>query len=61
VQYLDDTLVVLRAEAWQLMVLKGLLRNYADITRLKVNYSKSFLVPINISEEKALHLARTEG
>jgi hypothetical protein len=61
VQYADDTLIVLPADAWQLMVVKGLLRSFSDSTGLKVNYSKSFLVHINISDDRALHLARTMG
>jgi hypothetical protein len=61
VQYADDTLIVLPTDAWQLMVVKGLLRSFSDSTGLKVNYSKSFLVPINILDDRALHLARTMG
>jgi hypothetical protein len=44
----------------QLLVLKALLNTFADSTSLKVNYSKSIL-PINITEDKLQHLARTFG
>lgn len=52
VQYADDTLLIMPADARQLICLKGLLRSFADSTGLKVNYKKSQLVPINVSEEK---------
>lgn len=51
-QYADDTLVFIPSDAWQLFCLKGLLRSFADSTDLKVNLSKSFIVPINVSKEK---------
>jgi hypothetical protein len=57
VQYADDTLVILPADAVQLWTLKGLLRSFADSMGLKVSYNKSFLVPINVENEKATHLA----
>lgn len=49
-QYADDTLVIMEADARQLFCLKGLLNTYAEST--KVNYNKSFLVPINVQEDK---------
>lgn len=61
VQYADDTLLFLPGDARQLVVLKNLLRSFVDYIGLHVNYDKSFLVPINMDEEKALHLARTLG
>jgi hypothetical protein len=39
-------------QALQLFTLKGLLRSFADSTELKVNYSKSFLVPINMNSDR---------
>jgi hypothetical protein len=54
-------LIILPAEAFQLFTLKGLLRSFADSTSLKVNFSKSFLVPTNIDDEKARHLTNTMG
>jgi hypothetical protein len=43
----------------QLFALKALLSTYADSTGLKVNYAKSHIVPINVSQEKLNHLAAT--
>jgi hypothetical protein len=43
----------------QLFTLKGILNTFADSTGLKVNYDKSILYPINISQEKSKHLTAT--
>jgi hypothetical protein len=61
IQYANDTLIILPTEAPQLFLLKVLLRSFTNSTRLWVNSSKFFLVPINISNEKAQHLASTVG
>jgi hypothetical protein len=61
IQYADDTLIVMPAYDFQLLTLKCILRSFADSTDIKVNYSKSFLVPINIEGERALHLTNTIG
>jgi hypothetical protein len=37
------------------------LHNFSESTRLKVNYSKSMMLPINITEERLDLLARTFG
>jgi hypothetical protein len=42
-----------------MMVLKALLNTFADSTDLRVNYSKSSMYPINISEDKLHHMAST--
>lgn len=57
IQYAVDTLLVMEACPTQLLHLKGLLNTFAASTGLKVNYSKSVMVPINISEETLQHLA----
>jgi hypothetical protein len=49
VQYADDTLLIMQANARQLFFLKALLRSFSDSTGLKVNYSKSQILPINVS------------
>ena len=59
VQYANDTLVILRADAKQLHCLKALLNTFADATGLKVNYNKSSMIPINVSEEKMEILINT--
>lgn len=61
IQYADDTLLFMQADARQLFTLKCLLRSFADSTGLQINFAKSSLVPINVSEEKASHFARTFG
>ena len=58
-QYVDDTLLIVPADARILFNLKGLLRYFSDSTGLHVNFQKSFLVPINIDSQRAEHLART--
>jgi hypothetical protein len=47
--------------AYQLFFLKAMLNSFAESTGLKVNYSKSFMVPINISTERFDILANTFG
>jgi len=51
----------LLASGTTLFNLKGLLRSFSDSSGLHVNFSKSFLVPDNVSEEKSSHLAQTFG
>jgi hypothetical protein len=43
----------------QLIALKALLNTFADSTRLKVNYVKSSMIPVNVSQGKLNHLAST--
>lgn len=59
IQYADGTLIIMQASATQLLALKGLLQSFGTSTGLRVNYSKSMIVPINISDEKLDHLAKT--
>jgi hypothetical protein len=61
IQYAYDTLIVLEASATQLFFLKGVLQSFNDSTGLKINFSKSMIVPINLSNEKLNHLVRTFG
>lgn len=61
IQYADDTLMLLQADANQLFFLKSLLLSFKTLTGLKVNYGKSQLIPINISQEKAELLANNLG
>lgn len=44
IQYADDTLLILEADARQLFFLKGILHSFSLSTGLKVNYSKSQIV-----------------
>jgi hypothetical protein len=43
------------------LFLKSVLLSFSESAGLKVNYNKSFMVPINISEEKLNHLVSTFG
>jgi hypothetical protein len=61
VQYADDTLLILPGDARVLFNLKGLLRSFSDSIGLHVNFSISFLVPINMNINRASHLANTFG
>lgn len=61
IQYADDTLLILPGDARVLFNLKGLLRPFSDSTGLHVNFAKSYLVPINMSNDRAIHLANTFG
>jgi hypothetical protein len=61
VQYADDTLIIMPANAKQLFTLKCLLHTFAESTGLKVNFKKSYIVPINVMEEKVEILAGTLG
>lgn len=61
VQYAYDTLIILSADPVQLTNVMNILKIFTEFTGLKVNYSKSSLVPINITEERALELANILG
>jgi hypothetical protein len=49
VQYADDTLLLLQADARQLFFLEALLHSFTDSIGLRVNYRKSHMYPINVS------------
>jgi hypothetical protein len=61
VQYAYDTLQIMKADAQQLFFLKSLLNCFVVSTGLRVNYRKSQMLPINVSEEKIQRLAMTFG
>ena len=61
VQYADDTLLLVQANAAQLICIKALLNSFDQSTGLHVNYSKSIMVPINVDESRSKHLATTFG
>jgi hypothetical protein len=61
VQYADDTLLIMRADAQELFFLRALLNSFTEATSLKVNFSKSQMLPINVSSEQLEILARTFG
>jgi hypothetical protein len=43
----------------QLIILRAILNSFVASTGLKVNYSKSNMFPINVSQERLQHLAAT--
>jgi hypothetical protein len=57
IQYVDDTLTIMKASQRKLFCLKGVLNSFAISTGIKVNCSKSYLLPINVTNEDAIHLA----
>jgi hypothetical protein len=61
IQYADDTLIILLACPVQLMNLQSLLEQFSASTGLFINYSKSYMLPINISSDRCLHLATIFG
>ena len=52
----DDTLIFMEGEETQVINLKNILQTFSISTGLKVNYFKSMLVLINISDEETLTL-----
>jgi hypothetical protein len=60
-QYANDTLIIVEGKTNQLFFLKALLNSFSVSTGLKINFQKSMMFPVNISEEKLDHLARTFG
>jgi hypothetical protein len=57
IQYADDTLLILPADKDQLLALKEVLNKFSQSTGLKINFDKSQMVPINVSEEVIQQLA----
>ena len=56
-QYTDDTLITMEACPYQLLALKSILQDFSHSTGLKINYSKSMLVPINLEVDRTTSLA----
>jgi len=61
IQYADDTLILMEACSRQLIALRALLHSFGESTGLKVNFQKSFMVPINVANDRLQMLARTFG
>jgi hypothetical protein len=47
----------MKASQRKLFCLKGILNTFSISTGIKVNCSKSYLLPINVTNEDAIHLA----
>jgi hypothetical protein len=52
VQYADDTITIMPADVQQIIVLKDILASFGEASGLRVNYAKSNIIPINISEDR---------
>jgi mannosylglycoprotein endo-beta-mannosidase len=61
IQYADDTLILLKASQKEVFYFKAILNMFAQSTGLKVNYNKSNLYPLNMSQDKADLLASILG
>jgi hypothetical protein len=61
IQYADDTLVIMPAYQDQVREMKDILEKYAQSTGLKINFHKSSLIPVNISQERAQFFATYLG
>jgi hypothetical protein len=61
VQYADDTLLILPADEKLLLALKETLQQFSVSTGLKINYEKSYMLPINVSEERIQQLSSAFG
>src|SRR3954467_13659958 len=59
IQYADDTLLIMPAVERQLTHIKSLLQFFTDYTGLRVNYHKSFLVSINVPDDRIQALINT--
>jgi hypothetical protein len=57
IQYADDTILILEACPRQLFFLKVMLNSFVDSIGLHVNYHKSNIYPINVSDQKMAALA----
>ena len=56
-QYTDDTLIILKADADQLLALKEMLQTFSAATGLHINFEKSTFLPICVDTEYANRLA----
>jgi hypothetical protein len=61
IQYADNTLLIMPADLVQLRALKEALGKFSVSTGLKINYAKSQMIPINVSNEVMASLAEDFG
>jgi hypothetical protein len=59
VGYTEDFPIIQYADDILLIILRAILNSFVASTGLKVNYSKSNMFPINVSQERLQHLAAT--
>jgi hypothetical protein len=61
IQYADDTIIIMPADATQIENLKTLLQKFSRSTGLRINFHKSSMVPINITTDRCDELAAILG
>jgi hypothetical protein len=61
IQYADDTLLVLPADKDHILVMKETLIKFSKSTGLKINFSKSQMLPINVPDVELQVLAQEFG
>jgi hypothetical protein len=59
--FADDTIIFLQADFKMVEALKYLLLSFEEFLGLKINYSKSSLVPLNISDQESIDYATILG
>jgi Reverse transcriptase (RNA-dependent DNA polymerase) len=59
--FADDTLLFLEAPKDNIEILKWILLGYEDLSDMKINFAKSELVPLNLTEEECTKLAEQLG
>jgi hypothetical protein len=61
IQYIDDTLIIMKVFQIVLFCLKGILHSFSPATGLKINFHKSCLLSINLDTVKTGQLAIVFG
>ena len=61
IQYADDTILAMLACPAQAMTIKTILSDYATSVRLKINFHKSTIIPLNCGQEVTNTLANIFG
>jgi hypothetical protein len=59
--FADDTLIFLQADYKMIEDLKYLLLGFEELSGLKINYSKSSLVPLNVTNQDGIDYANFLG
>ena len=57
IQYADGTIMVVPVDERQLLALKEMLISFHLSTGLKVNFNKSSMIPLNVSDDEVASLA----
>ena len=60
-QYVDDTLIILKADENHLANLKSVLHDFSLATGLQINYGKSTFAPIHVDPHVAARMANMLG